>query len=367
MDLVRATAITMVVLSHVDFIFQKYDIPGIGFIGIEGVEVFFVLSGFLIGRILIQTISNTNFSSKEIFLFWLRRWLRTLPLYYALLIINAIILVSVGYNLPNELWKYVFFLQNLMNYQVIFFLESWSLSVEEYAYLLMPIVIYMLANASKNRAKAFLLASTLMIVIFFVSKLYYYVAYSDEYQTLAFWNTHLKSVVIYRLDAIFYGFLMIYFFEEHNRRIQELKVKLFVFGILLLTSISFIIPVFGIYIESNPFYWNVLYLPLNSIGIALMLPQFYYLKKPSKKLADFIEKISKYSYSMYLLHYTFLLFLLEILFDFESRSLLALIFISLFYLIMVYILSKWVYTYFEKPILKFRDTRYPRQANTLKE
>ena len=59
---------------------------------INGVELFFVLSGFLIGGILIKTFQKDNsFGIKTISNFWIRRWFRTLPNYDLILILNIIV------------------------------------------------------------------------------------------------------------------------------------------------------------------------------------------------------------------------------------------------------------------------------------
>ena len=89
----RAIAISMVVLSHALYVFQGYDnalIDGMQVIGVQGVEVFFVLSGFLIGGILLKLLQSTSFSINEVFHFWIRRWFRTLPLYFLMLCIKSV-------------------------------------------------------------------------------------------------------------------------------------------------------------------------------------------------------------------------------------------------------------------------------------
>ena len=82
LDLMRALAIIFVVMSHGSMLEKaNTDFPWIRLV--NGVELFFVLSGFLIGGILIKNFQKTNsFGIKEIYNFWIRRWFRTLPNYY---------------------------------------------------------------------------------------------------------------------------------------------------------------------------------------------------------------------------------------------------------------------------------------------
>lgn len=87
LDITRSVAILLVMFCHsscfytinnncMEYIFT--------FAGVWGVELFFALSGFLIGGIIIKNIVNVSYEDvlKEIKIFWIRRWFRTLPLYY---------------------------------------------------------------------------------------------------------------------------------------------------------------------------------------------------------------------------------------------------------------------------------------------
>lgn len=72
LDVIRATAILMVVFSHIYYLIDSSNpllISISGLFGFFGVELFFVLSGFLIGTILLNKYMNENFSIKEIFSF----------------------------------------------------------------------------------------------------------------------------------------------------------------------------------------------------------------------------------------------------------------------------------------------------------
>ena len=103
LDLLRFIAIFYVFWGHGEILIPNelswiYNIPII--VPFEGVAVFFVLSGFLIGTILNKTIFNTDFQSKDLISFWIRRWFRTIPLYFIVLIVMIIV--------SNDLWNYNF-------------------------------------------------------------------------------------------------------------------------------------------------------------------------------------------------------------------------------------------------------------------
>ena len=361
--MVRAVAIAMVVFSHVSLFFPNCNnifTNGMQIIGVLGVEIFFVLSGFLIGGILLRLLRSTNFSSRVILGFWVRRWFRTLPLYFLVLLLNILLVVFLGDTFPESLWKYFLFLQNFSYEYLPFFPESWSLSIEEFAYLLGPIVLFILYGFFKNtRLKnelVFLVTSYLLVVVFLLLKMYYHVSNLAMEQSLVYWNSNLKALVIYRLDAVFTGFILVYYFEKHSNWIKKNKIRLFVIGFLMCLLTVVVLPLAGLRIEKFPFYWNVLYLPINSLAVCLTLPFFYFLKRPNKVLNKFIENLSLYSYAIYLLHYSFMFYVIGCFWDIQKLTTLQSFFMAFLYLIMTYFLSKTVYLYYEKPIMDLRDS-----------
>jgi peptidoglycan/LPS O-acetylase OafA/YrhL len=364
LDVMRATAICMVVFAHSLYIFKDYNNAYIQFLdifGFLGVEIFFVLSGFLIGGILFRLFASKEFSFKDLKQFWMRRWFRTLPLYFLFLLVNTLVALIVGYELPQAFWKYVFFLQNFSDVQLSFFPESWSLSVEEYSYLLAPIGIYLISKIilkvkGVSKAKVFLLTSLLFVVFCLLLKIIYNSHEILKQNDLEVWNTNLKTIVIYRLDAIFYGFILVYFFEAKATFIKQIRKILCFIGFILIFTTIILLPSLGVTIEVYPWYWNIIYLPLNSIAIALILPYLYYLKRPTyKNITQIITRISLYSYSMYLLHYTFLLYIMDLVIDFNRLDIFERIICLITYISTTYFGSKMIYKFFEKPITDMRD------------
>ncbi|MEI7616870.1 MAG: acyltransferase [Actinomycetota bacterium] len=142
LDILRAVAILLVIYGHgALFVPQKfipyYKLP---FPAIDGVSIFFVLSGYLIGKILFKIIQNSELKPKDLLNFWIRRWFRTLPNYFLILgILLAIPLLKSGIIAHDFNWKYLLFLQNFSGPHPNFFPEAWSLCIEEWFYLLFPI------------------------------------------------------------------------------------------------------------------------------------------------------------------------------------------------------------------------------------
>lgn len=145
LDILRASAIMFVVIEHGAFLLtpKLSKLNGTIF-GYEGVSIFFVLSGFLIGGILIKTLEKREGGKNVLLNFWIRRWFRTIPLYFLvltiLLILNWIFREGFGFSKTFPLNFYTF-TQNLFYWHPKFFPEAWSLSIEEWFYLLIPLVL----------------------------------------------------------------------------------------------------------------------------------------------------------------------------------------------------------------------------------
>ena len=139
---------------------------------VDGVDLFFCLSGFLVGGIFIKQFNRKEkFEQKDFYNFWIRRWFRTLPNYYFILLVNIIVYwIWSGGQLQSNIWKYFLFLQNLTyldSYR--FFGESWSLTIEEWFYLSFPLVCWVFALMVKGslRKLPLIIASIITIVIIY--------------------------------------------------------------------------------------------------------------------------------------------------------------------------------------------------------
>ncbi len=140
LDGIRAFAVLPVLLFHLK-------VPGFG-LGWGGVQLFFVLSGYLITGILLESKPQPHFFRN----FYVRRSLRIFPIYYALLL--AILAVAVARSLPFD--DAAWFFTYLQNYRLgldnfgprfpLLFNHTWSLAVEEQFYLLWPLATWLLSR-----------------------------------------------------------------------------------------------------------------------------------------------------------------------------------------------------------------------------
>ena len=168
------------------------------------------------------------------------------------------------------------------------------------------------------------------------------------------WNESLRKVTIYRLDAIYYGFVMYYLFDK-NYFNETYTHLLFYTGLIGVFVLHVLIFAMGISVENYPFFFNVMFLPLNSISICLMLPFLIHLKIKSIFILKWITYISVFSYSIYLLHYTIILHGIKTFLPSDNLIGWQLFAYTIGYWILVLILSALQYKFFEKPITNLRD------------
>lgn len=354
LDLLRALAILTTVYGHAALLLPAayrswHNAPASA---IDGVNIFFVLSGYLIGGILLKALLNpeASFSLKH---FWLRRWLRTLPAY---LVVLAVVVVAgaLQHRLPTQVLRYGWFGQNLAWPHPDFFPEAWSLAVEEWFYLLFPVGVLLGAALLRSRRRAFAGAIVLFLVLPPLFKLYQYGL--GRGLNLAQWDTYYRRIVAARLDAITLGVLACYLRYYYPAAWQALRRP----GLWLaagLLSISFLYPKLG----AQVLFYNVwLRAPLECLAVFLVLPFFSQLR-PARTTALMrgLTLLSVISYSMYLLNETVLIKLLLL-------PLNAAVFTPwlgpagwvvgyVLYWVLLLGISLLLYTYVEQPAMRFRE------------
>lgn len=143
---IRAIAVIFVILSHR---FPKDHFINIFPLGNYGVDIFFVLSGFLISRSLFFQINDEEVvagkKNKIIKNFFIRRCLRIFPIYYMLLLFMFLTDGIIGNQFRTNILWYVFYCANYLNYYQNKWFGAlapfWSLSVEEQFYMFWPLLL----------------------------------------------------------------------------------------------------------------------------------------------------------------------------------------------------------------------------------
>jgi len=167
----RVLAIISVVQFHVTWIFAGENgikIDGDWVISsltvFFGMDLFFILSGFLIGSILLRSIETTG--GQNLRRFYIRRVSRTFPSYYVVLIYLSLTTALTASQLHHLKWEYVYATNFMpLGRQDSLMFWGWSLALEEQFYLTVPILFFLLQRLRSDRARIALLAGLWLLAL----------------------------------------------------------------------------------------------------------------------------------------------------------------------------------------------------------
>ncbi|HEV2805948.1 MAG TPA: acyltransferase [Chthoniobacterales bacterium] len=304
LDLLRAAAIMMVVCAHGFVVLYPHFGEPLGFFGhggFYGVELFFVLSGFLIGQILIRTGPDLG-AAGNVAYFYVRRWFRTLPLFFLFLIVNVVFerlfrAHAVG---AGEALSHGFFLRNLTGFHMTFFPESWSLAIEEWFYLLFPAALWLGLKLTKRFETVFLSAAFSFLAFSTIARL---VAAPDP---AANWSEEMRMVVIYRFDALMLGMLGAWCSLRFPKTWLRFAPLCAFGGVVLLVAMYatlWKIENGHLQFGDDSYFARTLRFSLVSLGFALLLPWASAWKLAGENPGSTaVRKIALWSYGLYLVH-----------------------------------------------------------------
>jgi len=343
LDLLRASAIILVVLGHSSVLLNGTFLEGFPYgKPIDGVDLFFVLSGFLIGSILLKDF-NQDATKSTLFHFWKRRWFRTLPLYFLFLVLNFVFIEMnwIAGDTKQATWHFLAFLQNFSKPFYDFYWESWSLSVEEWFYLLFPLIFLYYLNIF-NKKTAFLLGTISMILL---TLSYRNISKTDQIDSFIY-DVSFRKVVLIRLDSIAFGLLISWLHFYYEEKLFKLR------WILLIFSTIFLIYHRTIELNVTSSFAQLVYLSISPIALCLSIPFFNSLKIRKSWFTNSITFISKISYSMYLINLAIVIS--PLVQNFQKVN--GLIRYGIAWSLII-LLSYLSYRFIEKPITKLRDKK----------
>lgn len=208
LDRLRALAIAMVFLFHYS-ILSGGELSGLSewvAFGWTGVDLFFVLSGYLISLPLFQQIRDEG--SIDLRAFWIKRAFRILPLYFLVLGLYFLFPSFREKEALPPIWKFLTFTQNFgLNLKDEgTFSHCWSLCVEEHFYLLLPLVLYLLLRLRlpKFSAALFLIILSVTIICRYLSYQYVYLPEVNPVK----WYQYIYYPSYNRLDGLLLGVLI---------------------------------------------------------------------------------------------------------------------------------------------------------------
>ncbi|MEP7094331.1 MAG: acyltransferase, partial [Flavobacterium sp.] len=219
LDHLRALAITMVLFYHYRMFGHPDWIDNYGRFGWTGVDLFFILSGFLISKQLFQKIKSVN--SIHLKEFYIKRFLRIIPPYLITLILYFSFPLFREKEALPPLWKFITFTQNigldLINSGT--FSHAWSLCIEEQFYLLFPVILLVFLKKIKlNYLKYFLCFLILFsLVSRIISWQFFVLPHINAKDFWKVWYMKIYYPTYTRLDGLVIGVGIAYFYEYSER------------------------------------------------------------------------------------------------------------------------------------------------------
>lgn len=354
LDLLRATAAVMVVLAH-GMMYAAASVPALIQPGVIlatlGVEIFFVLSGFLIAPGLFAVAEGRMSASR----FWLRRAWRTLPSYYIFLLLNMLLVVWFVGDRPPQL-SFMFFSQSLITpATTTFFAESWSLAVEEWFYLAAAIAAGVSFRFSPKTGAWFRGVLWLLVVLSPVARAAWTLAQGFE------WDSGLRKLTLFRLDAIAVGVLMA---AQARRGITPVARNYYTalgagLSVAALAYVAYVVAA-GQYLAPPTTFASAIggALALSAIGVAtaLLLPAAALLARSStfKAFSGVVSRVALWSYALYLCHFPLLLLADHFVPGMQARDPLSLAAGLALWLVVCFLLAAVFYAQVERRLLILR-------------
>ncbi|QWT18720.1 acyltransferase [Bacillus sp. NP157] len=353
LDVCRATAIGLVMLSHGRFFVLPLapSLNWLKFGGFLGVELFFVLSGFLIGGIMLRELGRAPDAASWVPRFWARRWLRTLPNYLLFLAINAVLYRALRSDWPPSGWSYITFTQNILHAPRLFFVESWSLAVEEAFYLITPVLVVLACALGASRRTAVYVGAT-AIILFSVAFRWY---------AAARWNLSFNDIrggVAFRLDAIMIGVLVAVQADKAPAPTWLRRLAPWIAIFFVGAAIAAAVP--DSWLDQGLAARLALF-PLTSIGCAGVI-MWRFTSPVREPVASVANAMAKVSYSAYLTNLP-VLSLLHL--AFPQPTALGCVALWFAYVAGTFATATVFYRLVEKPILAWRDRRIGMDASPL--
>lgn len=297
LDAARLSAALMVVVCHaVVIVCPLYGLAPpvpVMLAGYFGVELFFVLSGFLIGGLLLE-VAATDPTPRGWLIFMVRRWMRTLPLYYLWLAVLLLVEPPHG-DLAGHLLAYGTATQNLawpMPHDE-WFNQSWSLTIEEWFYLLFSLVLLGAAARAPARAVAWPVIGAFLLLPLLGRLLV---------PAPADFERDVYHVAVLRLDAIAYGVALAKLRADGSRLFRAPRAA-FLAGCALIAAF-WSQDCTGNWFGASLGLFRAIQLPGTSIGFGLVLVGMLQWHSRGGASLKIITAGSQISYGLYIMHLT---------------------------------------------------------------
>ena len=358
LDFLRGIAVLLVLFRHDALTEMLYKV------GWVGVDLFFVLSGFLVSGLLFNEF--IKYGNIKPGLFLIRRGFKIYPLFYTFLVITIIFTVifnQLGWMSDNllrgGLISEIFFVQNYFGH---IWDHTWSLAVEEHFYFTLAFIFFIFDRKKilANR-KAFIVLVSIVSLGCLTLRIINFELYHFDI------NTHLYRTHL-RIDSLMFGVFLSYMYHFEKERFTDFfnkyKYILLLTGLILVSSCAIF--------EINTFFMNTFGLTCLYLGFGSILGVMMSVKDVNKSLdkfmgkftVDVISKIGFFSYSIYLWHMFVIKYFLGALEKLSPVPISNWITFP-FYLLTSIFFAMGMSKLVELKFLKIRDQRFPSRARKI--
>ncbi len=297
LDILRCVAVVAVIFRHSDI---SAFLERVGWIG---VDLFFVLSGFLISGLLFSEYRKRGAISLK--RFFIRRGLKIYPAFYAFLLLTGV-MGYVVFHTHATLAHYLHDIFFIMNYEHGVWDHTWSLGVEEHFYIFLPIFLLVVIRYSSNRRDPFRILPWATFAIAILCMVFR--AISVDFGTPNFNMAYIASHS--RMDALFFGVLLGYFYHFRPSMLEGLmrpRINCVAIGTLsaFLLSFAYFFP-----LEQPSYLFSTIGFTFIYLGFGgvLLLSLYVHGVLPrgiawvAEQIGSAFALVGVYSYSIYLWH-----------------------------------------------------------------
>lgn len=352
LDFLRGIAIILVILRHKEI---AHFLQVMGWIG---VDLFFVLSGFLVSGLLFKEYQK--FGSINAKLFLIRRGFKIYPIFYLTYILYIIPRIILNKLDLEKVFYDLVFVQNYVLGWGYAYPASWSLAVEEHFYFGLAFFLWLVFNKkimrfsiTPKKITAFEITILAILLVVFLLRVFANLQFPTE-------NIKNSTMSHLRIDSLLFGVLISYWYNFRNQTLtifyNKFKKILLLISILLLGFTPFIEPLksfFGLTLGYTMVYiaFGILLIHfLINTNINKQLNSLF-----SKTVVNFISKIGFCSYSIYIIH-SFVINCFNIL-PIKNQ------YLSFIIVFLFSVISGFVMTYkIEKIFLNYRNKYFPSRT-----
>lgn len=353
LDFLRGIAILLVLLRHKKLF--SFTVT----MGWIGVDLFFVLSGFLVSGLLFKEYQR--FGNVKPGLFLIRRGFKIYPMYYLTYGLYCIPFLLYGQLAWDKVVSDLFFFQNYYNGWGYTYVASWSLAVEEHFYFGLAFVFWMIFSSRYKKTLMTNLDRYLVLLMLMVFGIRLFTVYTNNAESVHnITNTHL------RIDTLLIGVLVSYWYHFKLQALQQFFFKYHRFVLFVALALLFFTPF--VKIENSVFVQTFgfvfLYLSFALILVYFLLKQDITTRLYnvfSRRIVQLVSKIGYCAYAIYLLHlavnYVFKT-ITHLYFDSQIHPILSFSITSFISISLGIIMTYTLESYF----LQLRDKRFPSRS-----